>query len=343
MEALQTLAAFPPPERRVYCNRTLNLRSIKAIGYDMDYTLLHYRVDEWERTAYEYLRGQLAGLGWPVAELAFDPELFVRGLIVDRELGNIVKANRFGYVKRACHGTRELDFDRQRRTYERTLVDLAEPRWVFLNTLFSHSEACMYAQLVELLDQARLPGVMGYGELYDRTKRALDRAHLEGHLKAEIVADPDRFVDLDPELPLALMDQRQAGKKLLLITNSEWQYTKAMMSYAFDRFLPRDTTWRELFDVVIVSARKPDFFSGRNPLFEVVDDDGLLRPCIGGLRAGGRFLGGDAGQVETFLGASGEEILYVGDHIWADVHISKSVLRWRTALVLRELEDERRA
>jgi hypothetical protein len=41
-------------ERQVYCNRTMNLRSIKAIGYDMDYTLVHYRVDEWERVAFEH-------------------------------------------------------------------------------------------------------------------------------------------------------------------------------------------------------------------------------------------------------------------------------------------------
>ncbi len=37
--------------RGVYCNRTLNLRSIRAIGYDMDYTLIHYHVEEWERRA----------------------------------------------------------------------------------------------------------------------------------------------------------------------------------------------------------------------------------------------------------------------------------------------------
>ncbi len=33
-----------PPQRGVFANRTLNLRSIRAIGYDMDYTLVHYRV-----------------------------------------------------------------------------------------------------------------------------------------------------------------------------------------------------------------------------------------------------------------------------------------------------------
>lgn len=336
----QALVPLIPPERRIYCNRTLNLRAVRAIGYDMDYTLIHYHVDEWERRAYEHIQQGLAAQDWPVGDLRFHPELFIRGLIIDRERGNILKANRFGYVKRASHGTRLLDFEEQRRCYERTRVDLAEPRWVFLNTLFSYSEACMYAQLVDLLDAARLPEVLGYSDLYQRVKVTLDRAHLEGELKDEIIAAPERFVELDADLPLALLDQRRAGKKLLLITNSEWSYTSSMMSYAFNRFLPVGTGWRELFDVVIVSTRKPDFFTQRMPLFEVVNEEGLLKPCPGGLRSGGIFLGGDATQVERHLGASGEEILYVGDHIFADVNVSKSVLRWRTALVLRELEIE---
>lgn len=30
--------------RGIFCTRTLNLRSISVIGYDMDYTLIHYNV-----------------------------------------------------------------------------------------------------------------------------------------------------------------------------------------------------------------------------------------------------------------------------------------------------------
>ncbi|WP_442978427.1 5'-nucleotidase domain-containing protein, partial [Salinibacter sp.] len=30
--------------RGLFCNRTLNLRGIQAIGYDMDYTLIHYHM-----------------------------------------------------------------------------------------------------------------------------------------------------------------------------------------------------------------------------------------------------------------------------------------------------------
>ena len=61
---------------------------------------------------------------------------------------------------------------------------------------------------------------------------------------------------------------------------------------------------------------------------------------LGPLREGGAYLGGNARLVEELVGRPGEDILYVGDHIFADVHVTKSLLRWRTALVLRELEAE---
>lgn len=328
-----------PPQRRVFCNRTLNLRSIQAIGYDMDYTLVHYRVEEWERRAYEHLKMRLSLRGWPVDHLTFDPALVARGLVIDLELGNLVKANRFGFVKRASHGTKLLSYPESRQAYSRVIVDLAEERWSFLNTLFSLSEACMYAQLVELLDERRLPEVLGYADLYKVVRQTLDEAHMEGRLKEDILADPERFVVLDEETALTLLDQKAAGKRLLLITNSEWSYTVRLMSYAFNRFLPEGMTWRDLFEVVIVEARKPYFFTTRNPLFQVVTEDGLLRPATFGLAAGA-WLGGSARQVEQHLGLTGDEILYVGDHMFGDVRVTKDVLRWRTALILRELEEE---
>ena len=333
----------PPPERRIYCNRTLNLRAIRAIGYDMDYTLIHYRVEAWEQRAYEHIRDRLVAQGWPVGHLRFDSNLAIRGLIIDTDKGNLLKANRFGFVKKALHGTQALSFEAQRDAYSRTLIDLAERRWNFLNTLFSLSEACLYAQLVDLLDEGKLPGPMGYSDLYNHLRESMDATHMEGQLKAEIVAAPERYVLQDPETALALLDQKHAGKKLLLITNSEWAYTVPMMHHAFDPFLPDGMTWRELFDVVIVSARKPDFFTTRSPLFEVVTEEGLLRPHVGALKSGMPYLGGCASEVERYLGMKGDEILYVGDHMFGDVHVSKDVLRWRTALVLRELEDEVRA
>jgi len=330
----------PPPTRGVYCNRTLNLRAIRAIGYDMDYTLVHYNEGEWEKRAYEYSRTRLVEGGWPVSDLTFDPGQVIRGLIIDTELGNIVKANRFGYVKQARHGTRLLEFEDQRRVYGRTIVDLSEPRWVFLNTLFSLSEGALYGQLVARLDRRGLPDVLGYADLYRRTREAVGASHLEGRLKQDILADPERFVVPDPEAPRALLDQRRAGKKLMLITNSDWDYTRQMMSLTYDPWLPAGTTWRDLFDLVIASAAKPAFFWSRNPIFAVASEDGLLRPCPTGIPGDGAYVAGNAGMVEHYLGVDGSAILFVGDHIYGDVYASKRVRRWRAALVLRELEAE---
>ena len=324
----------------VFCNRTLNLRRIRAVGYDMDYTLVHYEMRAWEARVYAYIREKLAADGWPVHDLAFDPDLASRGLILDTETGNTVKANRFGYVKRAAHGTRRLSHEEQRDFYLRTLTDLSEERWIFLNTLFAISEAAMYAQLVDLLDEGALGTGIGYRDLYVRVRSAVDNAHMEGRLKAEILADPSRFVVLDPAIPQTLLDQKDAGKKVLLITNSEWGYTDPILRYAFDPFLPDGMTWRDLFDIAIVGARKPAFFTHRMPTFDVVSEDGLLREHVGPLQAGHVYVGANAALVEASLGLRGEDLLYVGDHLFTDVNVSKSVLRWRTALILRELEEE---
>jgi HAD superfamily 5'-nucleotidase-like hydrolase len=330
----------PAPTRGLYANRTLNLRSIRAIGYDMDYTLVHYHADAWEGRAFAHARDRLVELGWPVDHLEFDSAAVIRGLAIDRELGNLLKATRFGYVIRAAHGTRFLDFDEMRRVYSGTMVDLAEDRFEFMNSLFSLSEASLYGQLVDLVDGGELPSRIGYSECYDVVQEVIDSSHQEGQLKEEILRDPERFIDLDADIVLALRDQRNAGKRLMLITNSDWDYAQQIMEYSFDPFLPNGT-WRDLFDAVIVSSSKPDFFTSDNPLYKVVDEEAaLLRPHRGSIEAGEVFFGGNARLVEESLGLSGDQILYVGDHLFGDVHFSKALLRWRTALILRELESE---
>ena len=335
----------PSHERGVFCNRTLDLHEIRAVGYDMDYTLVHYRVEAWEAEAYDCIKDQLLQAGWPVRNLAFEAARTCRGLIIDRQLGNLFKADRFGIVRQAAHGTQPLHPSELRHHYAHLTVRLAESRWVFLNTLFSLSEGCLYAQLVDLLDGGHLPAALSYSDLYHALSLAAEAAHTEGVLKARILANPDRYVDPDPDIATTLLDQRHAGKKLLLITNSDWAYTVPMMRHAVDPFLPAGMSWQALFDVVIISARKPDFFTTDQPFYEVVTNDGLLRPHHGPILPGSICVGGSARRLERQLGGqngslNGDEILYIGDHMFGDVHVSKNVLRWRTALILRELESE---
>ena len=330
-----------PASRGLFSNRTLNLRGVRAIGYDMDYTLIHYFVDEWERAAFEHAREVLAADGWPVADLTFDPDAFTLGLTFDLELGNLLKATRFGYTVRAQHGSSVLSFGDLRDTYYGTVVELGEDRFEFMNTLFELSRASLWCQLVELHDLEPLPGISSYAHLYRAIDRALGAVHTDGSLKAAIVAEPERFVDRDPGIVPTLQDQRLAGKQLLLVTNSEWSYTQFMMSWCFDGLMPEGETWRDLFDVVIVAAAKPRFFSEAGPIYKIVDEArGLLEPHFGPLEPGPVYHGGNARMVEQSLGHDPAQFLYVGDHLFGDVHVTKDTLRWRTALIARELEAE---
>ena len=46
---------------------------------------------------------------------------------------------------------------------------------------------------------------------------------------------PEKYVELDQEMAQTLLDQRDSGKQLLLITNSDYEYTDKMMTYAYNR------------------------------------------------------------------------------------------------------------
>jgi hypothetical protein len=74
-------------------------------------------------------------------------------------------------------------------------------------------------------------------------------------------------------------------------------------------------------------ARKPDFFNYNMSLYEVVTKDGLMRPALAA-RPGGLYCGGSAHMVEKALGVEGDDILYVGDHIYTDAALAKINFRW---------------
>ena len=93
-------------------------------------------------------------------------------------------------------------------------------------------------------------GALTYQDLYKLVAKALFRTHVEGQLKAEIIKAPEKYVQLDPDMAQTLLDQKSSGKQLLLITNSDYEYTSRMMAYSYDRFLPDGMKWRDLFDMV---------------------------------------------------------------------------------------------
>ena len=53
-------------EKQIFCNRSLNMKNIIAVGFDMDYTLAQYMPETFESLAYEgTVRKLVYDLGYP--------------------------------------------------------------------------------------------------------------------------------------------------------------------------------------------------------------------------------------------------------------------------------------
>jgi 5'-nucleotidase len=357
------------PAHAVYTNRDLDLSQTKLVGFDMDYTLAIYNKAPMEQLQYDLTVERLvtkAGYPEEIRALPYDPSFVIRGLVVDKQRGHILKMDTHGRVARAFHGHRRLQAEVVRDEYAHTRLRLGSESLASADTLFSMPEVCLYANLIEFFERrleqgnaadpvalppdsphGRLLGRINTWKLFDDVRDAIDSIHRDGSLKNVIVSDLGRYFVVDEHLPLTLHKLRSAGKRLFLLTNSYWLYTEAVMSFLLDGRLKEYASWRQYFDVVIVGGKKPGFFTERKPFLEVAPVKGVEQ-TLGEVDAerferGRVYQGGNIADFERMAQAKGEEILYVGDHIFGDIVRSRRDSRWRTSLIVEELEHEIRA
>src|SRR5512142_2973208 len=98
-------------KNRVFCNRNLRMDTIEMIGFDMDYTLALYHQEKLEQLSIALTLTKLIDKhGYPeqIRTLHYDARWAIRGVMVDRQLGNVFKLDRHSYVGRCYHGLREL-------------------------------------------------------------------------------------------------------------------------------------------------------------------------------------------------------------------------------------------
>lgn len=70
----------------IFCNRELRLSGVRAIGFDMDYTLAQYKQPAFDKLAFDGAKEKLVrNLGYPkeALEFVYDHEHWTRGLIID--------------------------------------------------------------------------------------------------------------------------------------------------------------------------------------------------------------------------------------------------------------------
>lgn len=319
--------------RRIFTNRSLRLDKIRAIGFDFDHTLAHYNCEALDSLAMNLVIKRLVeheGMPKDFVDDIPEPAFARKGLAVDIEEGNVCKIDRFGYVVTAYHGTERLSPKKKRKIYgdaDHIPHVTHKGRFMQVDTAFAKPEVLIFAALARHVKDRD-----GHcRDLWNQIRSHTDMIHRDGSLKKYLMADPAAYLEPDLDTVPMLRQLRDEGKKVFLLTNSETEYTRAMVRTAFG--LGPDTEdreWIELFDFVVCEARKPTFFRRVDdaPTFsEVEGHDDIVA-------------GGHISELEERLGVSGLEVLYVGDHIYGDLITSKQSSNWRTMLVIPEIEEE---
>ncbi|MEA1910467.1 MAG: HAD-IG family 5'-nucleotidase, partial [Spirochaetota bacterium] len=272
-----------------------------------------------------------------VLDLKFDFMRSIVGLVIDKTNGNLLQLSRYSKVKIAYHGLKEVDYREQNKIYREMAIDIKSSEFVSLDTSFAISSGVIFSQLVQLKeDGEKLPN---YYQIADDIKAVLDIIHQDNTLKSYIKNDFGKYVIQDPKVPELMERYLDYGKKLIIITNSDYDYTKILLDYALNPYWKKYKKWEDVFDLVITLADKPGFFEHPGRFLKIDQKTGQMTNHIGSV-AKGIYQGGWFQKLQDDLGVPGSEILYIGDHIYGDVVSIKKYCSWRTALVLGDLEQE---
>ena len=98
----------------VFVNRTLNMKKISHIGLDMDHTLVRYKSMNFEALAHKVMREKLVrDKKYPkmILDLEFDWVRSIRGLVIDRARGNVLKLSRHAAIRQSFHGLKPIPLD----------------------------------------------------------------------------------------------------------------------------------------------------------------------------------------------------------------------------------------
>ncbi|KAJ8571384.1 hypothetical protein ON010_g5452 [Phytophthora cinnamomi] len=195
------------------------------------------------------------------------------------------------------------------------------------------AHACLFADVVQYMIDRDIE----YEPiaLVEDVNQAITNVHLSGDMHKEVALDLSKYIEPNPTLRPLLERIRNSGKKSFLCTNSSFSYINAGLKYMLG------DDWRELFNVVSVSARKPKFYT-RQRSFRMLDigHKQVQWHAVRELRRGEVYTQGSVYQLSKLTGWVGSRVLYIGDNLFSDLVEPSRANGWRTGAIIRELEDE---
>ena len=327
--------------QEVYVNRTLNMKKIQAVGFDMDLTLVEYNSINFEKETHRCIIQRLIQQKkYPhfISELKFDYQKVIRGLVIDNQKGNFLKLSRYRSIRKIFNGEQSVQYKSRREVYSTDYIDfdVNHPQFSFIESHFLIAPSVLYMQLVEMKKTKSLPDL---DKMFTDIIEVNNLVHAEGDVKKLVIKGPEKYIKSHPEIALGLEKLIQHGKTLFLVTNSDPNYTSFLMNHTITPYLKHHSSWKDLFKVIVTSAQKPYFFYEKRP-FQVIDPKTFEVISETNSPSEGMYQHGCAVALTKYFNTKDYEILYIGDQVYTDVVLLKKTCGWRTALVISELSTE---
>lgn len=335
-----------PNANGVFANNEISLSEINVYGFDYDYTLATY-TDDLHHVLYDLGKESLIkNHKYPegIRGQSYNPEYVLRGLHYDVRKGLLMKIDSYHNIQLGSvyRGTTKVSDTEVLEVYNGIHVPIDDMNTFYgagpmhqLVDMFAAPEMNLITNVTDYFIEHNIPYDPEY-VFYD-VRNAVHGIHTSGLLHETIVADMDRYIVKDPNLKNLLERLINAGKKLFIITNSGFPFIDAGMRYMLGPY------WQDLFDVVVVQARKPKFFSDTKRRHFRLYDPKEQQPSwdrVSTFETGHVYLQGNFHDFRHMTGWFGSKVLYLGDHVYSDLADPSLKHGWRTAAIIPELEHE---
>ncbi|NXC12249.1 NT5D3 protein, partial [Corythaeola cristata] len=320
----------------IFSNNEMSLSDIEIYGFDYDYTLVFYS-KHLHTLIFNAARDLLINEHRYPAEIRkydYDPNFAIRGLHYDVHRALLMKIDAFHYIQLGTvYRWVKLFPIYNKNVYSYFFEPLS---CVYLctsqgNTMKQFMDIFSLPEmtLLSCVNEYFLKNNIDYEpvHLYKDVKDSIRDVHIKGIMYRAIEADIEKYICYAEQTRAVLAKLADHGKKMFLITNSPSSFVDKGMKFIVGK------DWRDLFDVVIVQAEKPNFFNDkRRWVFRCKLHVGTMYMSL--------FPQGNLYEFLKLTGWRGSKVLYFGDHIYSDLADLTLKHGWRTGAIIPELRSE---
>lgn len=345
----------------------MKITDYDCIGFDLDNTLLRYKLTEMVQLEYRVLAHFLVTAKGYSNKFLDRPmqdniEFLQKGLIIDFARGNILKIAYDGYISKACHGTKQLTDDEiveiygQSRCWQVTTnfcKDLLEawhgPLAEDMRTLLDYFDmpaSLVFARIVDTLDDANnnkpLPEYNIWPDILDGLCEIFTWEHFENDRSqyfANVKEDPGKYIHKSSDALKTWLTELRKHKTVFLLTGSHVDFASFTSTYAFGK------DWRNYFDVIICFAKKPGFFTKDRPFLRAINTTETfdeIQPSD--MKLGDVYTQGNWNDLMKCLAQKSKtttpKVLYVGDNLIQDVYSPNEYSKADTIAIAEEMMAE---